>query len=422
MYYNVLGKVLRDSIRIDRIDYPQVPVVTVAHDTSRTFPFEGKYYSPLIDTLQDDLRQRGTDCLSISRVISTIKGDIAYGDVRSPEGGFARALLQKRLMALLSPKSRAFSSWEENVWGEILDKTGAKKLVGIQPSAELCAACHKRGVWVADMQHGVISPQHPWYEPRFLASPREHLPDAVLCWDHGSAAAITAAGSALGMEAPVVGNRWLARFVDMSDSDTMAQRIAAAYPDKRPEGDRRPTVLLSLSWGEADIPNGFLVPELERTIRATSGEFRWLIRLHPNQMVGFATKEGTRFQPYFERVLRGHAEWHWATMAPLPIVLAQVDAHISWWSSVAIEASLIGVRSALLSPRLKTSMQEHFAHFCKAGLVNLVEPLQTEITGWVAANALERSPSAALARENESYSKLLDFLAGRDDEQPRSGW
>lgn len=40
--------------------------------------------------------------------------------------------------------------------------------------------------------------------------------------------------------------------------------------------------------------------------------------------------------------------WEWPSMAVLPVVLANVDIHITWGSAVTIEASYYGIQTALL--------------------------------------------------------------------------
>ena len=54
----ILGKIVKDCFRVDRIDYSQANVLTIAHDNDRSLFYEGKWYSPLINTIEDDLLQR----------------------------------------------------------------------------------------------------------------------------------------------------------------------------------------------------------------------------------------------------------------------------------------------------------------------------------------------------------------------------
>jgi hypothetical protein len=413
--FDIIRKIARDAFRIDNVEYEPADVLTVAHDNDRSYVYDGRHYSPLIDTLEDDLRKKRLKCLSVARIISVIKGDLAYGDVRSPEGAFARALIQKRLKALLFPAHYPYSFKEERIWARVLDETGARSVIAIQPSRELCKACHERGIWVADMQHGVIADTHPWYGKSFRSKdPVNQLPSAFLCWDEGSADVIRSwARDAIDVQ--VIGNRWLNRFLHPQKDDTLVSSVLRESLTDVNGSDDRPKILVSLSWGDKDIPNGFIADALEAAIRSTSDDYRWLIRLHPNQLVGFATHEGPLFQTYYNERLKGHAEWQWVTSAPLPFVLGQVDAHISWWSSVSIEASLAGLKTALLSPRLREgeSHADYYGYFRSIGSIDLVQAKPDEIRAWLKENLSRPRNPRIIAAADEAYGALLAAIAER---------
>lgn len=419
MDYSVLRKIVLDCFKIDRIDYERTRVLTIAHDNDRSLFHEGKWYSPLIDTMEDDLAARGTRCVSISRITSRIKGPISYGNARSPEGRFARSLLRKRLAGLFTKgkypykATYPYSRSEQRIWEEILERTGARRVFGIQPSRELCVACHERGIWVADVQHGVIAERHPWYGENFRArDPVEWLPDTFLLWDHGSERVIKKWSEKKGIVPIVTGNRWVARFMKSLPSDKLVAQLSERVAASRAANDRRKTILVALSWGDYNIPNGFIIEGLEQVIRKTSQEFRWLIRLHPNQLKGFATEEGPRFFRYFEERLKGHAEWESATRPPLPAVLKHVDLHISWMSSVCIEASQMGIRSALLNPRLRDPEQigDYYEYYREVGTVELVEESEASILAWIRRTLSREAVPEDYAAYDREYSRLLDFL------------
>ena len=419
---SMVRKVLRDCLRLDDDDYPAARVVTVAHDTDRSLHDQGRYYSPLIDTIEDDLAARGVRCVSFARVASRIKGPLAYGRVYSPDGQFARALVGKRLRALLQRDVYPYSHAEERTWGRILDRTGARKLVGIMPSRELCVACHRRGVWVADVQHGVIADSHPWYGASFRGGdPPEQLPDAFLCWEPGSAEAIGRWAHAQGVRTLVIGNRWLARFIADRPEDALVQRLAGDYRRRvQAAADRRKAILVTLSWGDDNNSDGFVDPGLRQVIRATSDRYRWLIRLHPNQVAGFASDEGVAFVDFFARHLQGHAEWELPTHAPLPAVLRDVDLHVSWYSSVALEAAQMGIRSALLSPDLRRNgrNEDYFSYHHRAGLIDFIAEDTATITAWIDGQSGERWVADAFAAYDAEYAQLLDFLASAEGLPP----
>ena len=414
MDYAIVRKIIRDCLRIDEVRYGKTKVLTLAHDNDRSLLYKGKYYSPLVDTIEDELRVAGIRCVSVSRIISTIKGDAAYGNVISPEGSFARALVTKRLKGVLQRGRYSYSRMEENIWGRILDETGARKVIGILPSRELCVACRKRGIWVADVQHGVIAETHPWYGEKFRAcDPVEYLPHEFLNWDLGSRQVIAKWAEPKGVVTRVIGNRWVARFMRRDPEDQLVNELFADYRARQPAAPDKKVILVALSWGEFNIPNGFIADGLQEVIRATSDRYRWLIRLHPNQLKGFATHESTKFYKYFSENLAGHAEWELPTRFPLPVVLAGIDLHISWMSSVCIEAAQMGIRSALLNPRLRAAdaIGDYYEYYRGRGMVDLVQETSSEITAWIEKNIARRHPPEDYEEGNREYRRLISFLA-----------
>ena len=416
MDYLLLRKIFLDCFKIDLIDYERTNIVTIAHDTDRNLVYKGKYYAPQIDTMEDDLARRGVECVSVARIISSIKGSVSYGNARSPEGSFARALVVKRLWGKFT-KQYPYSGMEERVWGDILDRTGARKVFGIQPSRELCVACHKRGIWVADVQHGLIAESHLWYGEKYRAmDPVEYLPNTFLCWDQGAEEVIGRWSARKGITPCVIGNRWLARFMRPSAGDDMAQALLQDFRHGLKQDPSKPVILVSLSWGGAsifNIPNGFIYDGLEQVIKSTRDRYHWLIRLHPNQLKGFATNEFKQFVCYFNRELAGYAEWELATRSPLPVVLKNVALHISGASSVCIEAGQMGVRSALLDPCMRDAGQytDWFDYQRRIGTVDLVEEDPTTILHWIEENINRKEDPENYALFDQRYQELLDFLA-----------
>ena len=100
MDFKIIFKVLIDSLKIDSVKLPKCDVLTFACDNDRYIKYDGKMYSPLINTVEDRLNQQGLSCVSISRIASTIKGKLSHGRVYSPEGRFSRAMLSKRIKNL----------------------------------------------------------------------------------------------------------------------------------------------------------------------------------------------------------------------------------------------------------------------------------------------------------------------------------
>jgi hypothetical protein len=412
MDYSLIRKIIVDCFRIDRIDYGTADVLTVAHDCDRYLLHKGKYYSPLIGTLEDDLDRKGVRCLSIARIISRFKGDRAYGNVHSPEGRFARALIHKRLSSLFR-SGYPYSRMEEAIWGDILDATKVRKVVGILPSRELCVACRKRGIWVADVQHGVIADSHPWYGERFRRDePVEYAPNAFLCWDPGTQEVIDRWAVGKGISTLVTGNRWVARFLRPSPDDILVQELSRAYEAHGINSERKPSLLVTLAWGVRNIPNGFMVDALRDVIRSTSQRYHWSVRLHPNAVNGFASHEGRRFPEFYRNNLQGCVESEVASHTPLPIILTHSDLHISWGSSVSIEAAQLGIRSVLLDPYFQSpEYADYYGYYRRVGMIDFVEATEVNIQKWIDANLGTKGAPEDFDRYDATYRGLLDFLA-----------
>lgn len=413
MDIKLVQKILVDLFKIDSYKYGKAQVLTFACDSNRYIDYEGKKYSPLINTVEDSLAQQNVSCISITRIASRIKGGLSHGHVFSPEGAFARALVLKRLKGLLLRKGQyPYSYYEEKIWEKILKKTEVKAVIGINPSRELCTVCHRNGIWVADLQHGVISDAHPWYGASFRSKDaRERLPDAFLCWDMASVEVINKWAEKTDIEVLPIGNPWVERFIRKNSSDKLYNLLRNQYGIA---GNNKLTILISLSWGSYNISNKFIHPELEKFILDNIDNYNWMMRLHPNQLQGFATDSGVNFFKYFESTYPVEMiDWEQATKMPLPLLLSEVDLHISWNSSVCMEAAFLGVKSLLMDPELLPggTKEKNYQRLVNEGYVKKIHANYTDIKDWVQGNSNSAMPfyqSYFL-----SYMRLIEKVAER---------
>jgi hypothetical protein len=414
-------KILTDLVKIDNIKLPSADILTVAHDNVRNVFYEGRWYSPLIDSIEDELAVLNIESVSVARIVSRIKGNKAYGNVFSPEGAFARALISKRLKSLIYRNQYPFSNMEEKIWGNILDVTGVRKVIAILPSRELCVACHKRGIWVADIQHGVIADTHPWYGINYRNNdPREQLPDAFVCWDYGSSAVIDRWAQNKGIQTIVIGSRWVKRFLNKSEDDDLVCKLFAEYENKKINQGKKPSILVTLSWGNKSISNGFLPDSLCEIIRETSKDYHWFVRLHPHQLIGFATSEGRRFKDKFIDTLGDCVEWEVASQFPLPLILLNVNMHISWSSSCSIEAAQMGIKSALLDPalRLPSDNADYYSYYRNKGMIHLMDADKKLLYQWIHENCSTSCCPEDFSRYDLNYLNLINNLSSRFSSPP----
>lgn len=413
MRLKILKKIFLDCFKIDNINYGESRILTIAHDIDRSFLYDGKFYSPLISTIEDDLKKFGIECVSVARIISTIKGDKSHGRVYSPEGGFARALIKKKIKGLFLRNSYPYSNSEEKVWTRILLNTNAKKVIAIMPSHELCAACHKLNVWVADVQHGVIAKNHPWYGKKFKEKVNVNfLPDCFLLWDKYSSEVLEEWVDKSKIDLKIIGNRWISRFKKLDVEDTLVSHVYSNFiKEFSITNDSRKSILVSMSWGEEGIPNGILSDNIISLIQKTYKKYRWLLRLHPNQMIGFATEESKKFIDIFKSKLEGKAEWEYPSKAALPLLLKACSLHISWNSSVGIEAAMLGVKSAALDPRLRSTFaDDYYKYYHLDGYISFIPDNESSIHEWIIGNINEIGIPGNYETMDIEYLKFLDYL------------
>lgn len=401
MDLKIISKVLFDALKIDKLKLPKSNVLTFACDNDRYIDYNGKKYSPLINTIEEILAECGIECVSITRIASTIKGSLSHGKVYSQEGKFARAMLAKRVKGLfLSKNNYPFSWMEKKIWDEILDQTEAKVVVAILPSRELCSSCRERGIWVCDIQHGVIANEHYWYGSEFRQDdPVNWLPNAFLVWDHGSHEVISKWAKNKNVDVKITGNPWVDRFKNKKPNDTLVENLKEKYKIQKKD---KKSALLTLSWGGHGLENKFIHPSLEKYIKNSREEIEWRIRLHPNQVQGFASDEGREFLKYFNNNLKEiGVEYENSTAMPLPLLLANVDYHVTWLSSVCMEAAYFGVPSLALAPKIQqgSEYESYYNYLCELGYVTKLMPTYENIEEW-----FERRKSLVLS-PYQDYSK-----------------
>lgn len=413
MDFKIIFKVLIDSLKIDSVKLPTCDVLTFACDNDRYIKYDGKIYSPLINTVEDRLNQQGLSCVSISRIASTIKGKLSHGRVYSPEGRFSRAMLSKRIKNLfISNKKYPFSWLEVKIWEDILSQTGAKSVVAILPSRELCYVCRQRDIWVCDLQHGVIADEHYWYGESFRKNdPTKWLPNAFLVWDQGSYEVINKWASHKKIDVNIVGNPWIERFRNKSKDDSLINNLKIKYKITKKE---KKNILVSLSWGVHGLENKFFHPSLEQLIKDTANTYNWKLRLHPNQIRGFASDEGREFISYYEKHFKNlDVEWENSTEMPLPLLLSNIDCHITWLSSVCMEAAYFGIPSLVLCPKLQRGgeFESYYNYLVDLGYVDKLIPDYNAIKEWIERKSLSKMPYYCDHAVN--FDKIIQSIVNR---------
>ncbi len=355
-------------------------VMFICHDDNRGFTWGDLKYAPLTDTIKDRLDRLNVSTISINAPYSDERQNV-YGNPCNINGLMARAELLSKFKSVIWSKQR-FRGAVINAWSIVLDRISPIVVIGIQPSIELCIAAKEKGIWIADLQHGVIDGEGYYGIDARSDFDQKGWPSTILCWDKKSAEWLNIHVGNL-VDTVIIGNPWVARFINKRKEDMLVEYVVQLYAN--PHYDR-PKILVSLQWGDLyhrHKPTGVPI-ELLKIIKNKELNYDWFIRVHPVLMndLGVANiyKE---FESEFASM--NNVSWVRPTELPLPIILDQIDLHITFTSSVTIEASWFGVRTGLLAVS-PDEQQQWFDAEISGGYADVIELEQVCIQSWIECN------------------------------------
>lgn len=366
-------------------------VLVARHDADCGYQYDEKSYSPIVDSIVEICFSKNLSVQSIATPFSQLTGGQAFNSPMAfNRSFFVVALLVRVLSIVLGRKNskRFGDSRKTAIWLEVLKRVKPKIVIGVQPDVGLCRACRVLNISVYDIQHGAIGVGDKWYGDILPKTATDSdLPSGFLCWDQQSTWDLKNWAPNRGMTISVVGNPWFQRFQYPDDNDALVQDAAKSG---HIFSDEKPVILVALQWGlhlhyypEKDF-NKVMCKALESVIKRTHGRYNWLLRLHPVQLSG---DEGRLCENYLSREFGGlpGVEWHRASLIPLPLLLSQVDLHITDMSAVVISASLFGVSSALLNPYLNEGggLEKLYKYERESGVATVVAQDEGAIESWI---------------------------------------
>lgn len=204
--------------------------------------------------------------------------------------------------------------------------------------AGVVAAANSLGIATVDLQHGVIHDSH-------LAYAHWHLPSGRLCillpkyfwvWSEHDRDLIESWAISGQHITIVTGNQWhryaQTNFKPTPEAGIWIEKIASL---------KRPIVLISLQHG---VSNYGLLDWFVSFVKSHQGSYEFVVRNHPAL---FDQESQVQEQTAFCGITPEN--FRFATDLPLPVLLCLCTLHITFNSSVIIEASQFGVPSIGLS-------------------------------------------------------------------------
>jgi len=395
-------------------------VLLVRHDYNCGYVFHKKAYAHLIDSFGDLCVKKSLKVQSVAKSFSVLTGTKAQYSPVSYNRAYAVIILSGLAARIVEGKCRA-AQWTDSrkvaLWCDILDKANPKIVIGIQPDKYICRAGKARGIPVYDLQHGVIPDEDRWYGSIYRTlTPIEELPDGFLCWDDQAVATIAKWADQKGIRAIKVGNPWFLRFSKEDPDDLLVHEAIAEW---KVCDNTRPCILVSLQWGMKDsypdiFFNGVLEDALEKVILDTQDIYNWILRLHPVQIMGKERKTALKYltNTFGKEKAQG---WQESSQIPLPIVLRQADIHITYHSTVTIEAAWMGVKSALLNQQIckEGKLESCYAHERTIGMAEVI-PMDSEIIkNWIADTLAKGSAKTTANDSSHALNAFIDEIARR---------
>lgn len=208
----------------------------------------------------------------------------------------------------------------------ILDQTKPQKIFLLSyyniPCFGLLIAARKRGIQCIDIQHGTQGVFHAAYSG--FKDDYSILPTMFWLWDHKSEEQLKGNLNFSTFQTIISGNPWHNFLRNTSNK----------------LNGNKPTILYTLQ-PLSPIIDKYIID----TILQTKDEFAWLIRLHPR--INADSKDGLieklKSLEIFDQKL-----WDLANETPLPLLLKEVDLHISKFSGCISEAADLGTFSIIM--------------------------------------------------------------------------
>ena len=396
-------------------------VLLICHDNDRGYLYDSKQYAQYLDSFGELLRKHGLKTESVAKPFSRYIGDTSYGNPVSINRVRLKILLESLIFNFLGI-SNTNGSWGdefklEKLWMKVIQKSNPKALICIQPEKSLCRAGRALNVPTYDLQHGVIDDDNPFYGEKYKSNDKKsNHPQGFLCWNELSASVIRKWTSETKITVDVVGNPWLDRFIKPKSGDNLVQQGLSNQFFMKTE---RPTIVVSLhralqrKFSKNNPDSLKAIRALELTIQATGSKYNWLLRLHPVQLNGSQSKVVKKYlNKMYGRI--DNVEWEQSSLLPLPLILSWADLHITHHSSVTIDASLLGVQTALIAPYIFSNNRypELFKTERKQGTAQIVPSDHLMIENWIETKLGEGTKKLKPYDyvDNSTENKYLNFI------------
>lgn len=291
-------------------------------------------YSQLIDFIYDDLIIKGSSVLSIaSEYDNFISKKNYYGNPINLNSYY------KKYYFIIFFKNIFYkTNFKEFFFEKIFEIYKTKYFISIQPSKELCIVGRRKNIIIFDLQHGVIGDINNSYYSK-TNKQFTQWPNYILCWNENYSNWINSNLNGF-TKSIIIGNPNLLMKETNEYGILNFESIKIKY---------NKVILVSLgrSLKFYNFENEFgITKALINTINNNSNIF-WLLKIHP-----YTLRNKERYVLNFLNKIFKHQkniDWLLTSRIPIKHLLTNIDLHITTVSATIIEASLLGIKTGVLS-------------------------------------------------------------------------
>ena len=336
---------LKDTIKTIK----SCDVLLFCHDVDRSISLNNQAYSPLLDSIKDELEKNGLTCITIAHPWSEIIGELGYGSPIAINRSYFIATIMDNF-----PK-RHESDNVLKLYKRIITKSKAKLIITIGCNDDLCEAARSLDIFHGELLHGIGYKPIPW---NWNKKEKMHLPQCIFSLDEVSTQTFLELEK-YGVIIKEIAHPFLKRF-ESKNIDNLPQEWLP--PNKKDKYEKE--ILVSLQWGytagidefedfEGFLSNGLFYDELEEVIRETNKKIFWHFRFHPVQYLQM--NKYKQLFDFMDEFVQKHENCGWkeSTYIPLPSVLSRCSGHITMSSMTTYEAAYLGISTLALCPSLR---------------------------------------------------------------------
>lgn len=393
-------------------DFDECEVLFFDHDVDRSISLCKRVYSPLLDSIKDELVSNGHKCISVSLPWSRLNGDRAHG---MPISINKLVFVNKLIAKLLEVTRLNVFFRNENIYFKILKKTKAKLIISIGTPDDLCIASRLSDVFHVELLHGIGYTEIPWGWS--LKNPLL-LPQGILALDKISYNTFIELENK-GIETKMIPHPYLKRFILKEKYN-----IPKEWLPQKSEGFKfEKEILISLQWAYAGdhgphieyaniLENGLFYNEIEGIVDDFKNIF-FRFRFHPVQLKDRKYKSLILFMDEFVKKYP-NSEWRESSTLPYPSIVSLCDGNISMSSMSCYDAAAFGVNSLMLCPTINNGgiYADWFIDLVEEGYVIKSKASFELIQEWL-INTKKQTPRLSNLNDEQSWDSALKWMFNR---------